>query len=90
MIINSLMNVIYNLLSLVLSPLDIPGFPDGTEESVSQFFDLIFGSAESVIGLLVPTVVFVLLGIIVTVEVGIHLYHFVIWILKKIPMLGIE
>lgn len=90
MIINSLMQLVYKLLSLVLTPLDIDGFPEGTQESVNNFFDIIFNSSESVIGLLIPSFTFILIGIIIAVEVGIHLYHFVMWVLKKIPMLGIE
>lgn len=90
MIVKTLMNLVYKILSLVLSPLNISGFPEGTAESVDSFFDMLFSSAESVIGLLVPTITFVLLGIILAVEVASHLIPFIMWILRKIPFLGIN
>ena len=31
-----------------------------------------------------------LFGIVVAIEVGIKIYHFVMWVLKKIPMLGVS
>lgn len=85
-----MMELVYKLLSLVLSPLSIPGFPEETTQNVADFFNILFDTSSSMIGLLVPTVTFVLIRIVITVEIGIHLYHFVLWILRKIPMLGIN
>lgn len=90
MIISGLMNLIYNFFELILSPINIEAMPDGSVDKVHNFFDILFTSSESVIGLLVPNICFILIGIIIGIEIGIHLYHFVMWILRKIPMLGIN
>lgn len=89
MIIELLMNVIYNLLSKLMV-FQIPKLP--TE--VYGYIDQAFGYIEAGAGLLanyVPLGYFmVLFGLILAIDAGILIYHFVLWILKKIPMAGIS
>lgn len=90
MIISSLMNVIYSFFEFILSPINIDSFPEGTAESIIEFLDMLFMTGQSIIGLLIPEFCQALLIIVITIEIGLHIFNFVMWILRKIPMLGIN
>ena len=75
-----LFKVVFNLLP------DVPSFPQTLLESLDTVFDTIFGHLDllglfvriDTIKTLVP-----LLIIVINFE---HIYHFVMWIIKKIPL----
>lgn len=89
MIIEGLLTGIYNLLNGILSSLDIPGIPPEMDAAFSEFF-VYLGYAKNLVGLVLPinlTPYFVVFFAIFGFE---HLYPVIMWILRKIPMLGIE
>lgn len=90
MILELLLNLIYSLFEFVTTDISIPALP----ESVHDMFDSIleyvtlgagFVSAYTHFGYLL-----VLFNIIITVELVLTAVYVVLWILKKVPMLGIE
>lgn len=91
MIVTSLLNAVYSILSALLSPFHVPGFDSDTLDNVTYVIDMIFGSCESFIGLFLPwgliktalTIVLIVIGLV-------EGYKLVMWILRKIPMLGIQ
>ena len=89
MIISGLLNGIYNLLNSVLSGLDIPGLPEEANSAIFDFFNLL-SSGKHLINFIIPidlTPYFTLYFAIFGFE---HLYPVIMWILRKIPMLGIK
>lgn len=90
MIIEGLMNLVYKLISIVLTPINISSFPEGTDEAVTDFLDLLFNNSQTIIGLFIPSIAFTLLLIVMGIEIAIHGYRFIMWVLRKIPMLGIN
>ncbi|MBQ8239825.1 MAG: hypothetical protein IJZ38_03145 [Bacteroides sp.] len=90
MIIKALMDLIYNLFVLLTSPISIPGLPD----EVSGFISYALEYIRLGIGLLANWTdigyLLVLFGIVVAVDVGVLLYKLVMWVIAKIPMIGIE
>lgn len=89
MIIEGLLNAIYNLLNSILSGLDIPSIPTETSLAIVKFFSY-FKFGDSLVNLVFPidmsnyfTIFFAMFGFE-------HLYPVIMWILRKIPMLGIE
>lgn len=90
MIIKTLLDLVYGLFSLLTVAIRIPSMPDG----VMQAIDGYMGYIRSGIGILANFCnlgyVLVLFGVIVAVDIGVLVYKFVLWILKKIPMIGIE
>ena len=89
MIIEGLLNAIYNLLNGILSSLNIPGIPAEMETAFEEFF-VYLGYAKNLVGLVLPinlTPFFVIFFAIFAFE---HLYPVIMWILRNIPMLGIE
>ena len=91
MIIETLLNVIISLFSTLLSFVNIPKIPDETINSVHNTLNSIIEKCAPLIDLVIPyNVAKGLLLIVIAIEIAIPVYHFVMWILKKIPMLGIE
>ena len=87
MIVKAIFDAILGLFKAVFNLLpDVPSFPQTLLESLDTVFDTIFGHLDllglfvriDTIKTLVP-----LLIIVINFE---HIYHFVMWIIKKIPL----
>lgn len=87
MIVKAIFDAILALFKAVFNLLpDVPSFPQTLLESLDTVFDTIFGHLDllglfvriDTIKTLVP-----LLIIVINFE---HIYHFVMWIIKKIPL----
>ena len=84
MLVEALGNLGVQILNAVLNILDVlPDMPQTVVSALSNFFDLVFDNC-SLIGFFVPLPLVVL---VVNFE---HIYAGVMWILRKIPVLGIE
>lgn len=91
MIVNALLNAIYKIFSVVFSVINIPPISADTIQAIDDLFTVIFDNTESIIGLFIPwTVVNILLPIIIVLEIALPVYHLVMWILRKIPFLGVS
>ena len=83
MIVESLLNAIYTVLNAVFSVINIPGMPDGMSDTL--------GYAGSLVSLFVPwSQVKVFFPILIVILASEEIYKLVMWVLKKIPMLGIS
>ena len=91
MLIETLTTWGLNLLNAVLNILDVlPDMPTSVVAALDDFFDLIFGNL-SVLNFFLPVSYvtgFVLVAVLV--ENFEHIYSAVMWVLRKIPVLGIE
>lgn len=89
MIIEGLLTLLKNLLNVLLV-FKIPQLP--TE--VSGYIDTMFGYLEtgaSILANYTPlSYLITLFGIILAVDAAVLIYHFVMWIIRKIPMLGMS
>ncbi len=90
MIIEALMKLLLKVFGLLTAAIHIPSLPD----SVSDFMQQALGYIKTGLQLLAVYTnleyLLVLFGIIIAIDVGIAIYHFVMWVLRKIPMLGIS
>lgn len=91
MIIETLLNAIFSIFEKVFSVINIPGMPDGMSEQVVSFFSDTLNYAGSLISLFVPwSQVKVFFPILIVILSSEEIYKIVMWVLKKIPMLGIS
>lgn len=91
MIIETLLNAIFSIFEKVFSVINIPGMPDGMSEQVVGFFSDTLNYAGSLISLFVPwSQVKVFFPILIVILASEEVYKLVMWVLKKIPMLGIS
>lgn len=90
MIIEALMNLLLKLFGLLTSAINIPSLPT----SVSTFMTDALSYIKTGLQLLAVYTnleyLLILFGLIIAIDIGIAVYHFVMWVLKKIPMLGIS
>lgn len=89
MIVMSLMNIVYKLLSLVLDPLNVPGMPDDFIASIETFFGY-FKHAADFIGFFLPINLVAFFTIWFAIFAVHHAYPLIMWILRKIPFLNLK
>lgn len=89
MIIESIMTVLKNVLNLLLV-INIPELPEQVMEYVNTFFDYMASGGGIVANYTPLGYLLVLLGVLIAVDVGIMVYHFVMWIIRKIPMVSMS
>lgn len=90
MIVSGLLNLIYKLFELLTTPIAIPQLPNDVGEYLYSAMDYIVSGFDLIATFFPLPYIGVLFGIIIAIDVGVSLYHFVMWVLKKIPMLGIS
>lgn len=90
MIIESVLNVIYNLFELLTSPIDLPNLPASVGDFMADALTYISMGAGILANYTHFSYLVTLLGLVLAVEVGIMLYNFVMYILHKIPFVNIK
>lgn len=90
MILKLLLDMLYGIFSVLTAPINIPDFPSESMAYLEQFFDYLAVGAGIFANYAPFTYVMILFGVIIAIDIGIKLYHFVMWVIKKIPMLGIK
>lgn len=89
MIIEGLLNVVFSILNTLLF-FEIPNLPNEVYLYIEDMFDYLVAGASILANYSPYQYMMTLFGIIITVDIAIHLYHFVMWVLNKIPMLDID
>lgn len=90
MIIKLLNAFVFNLISLLTTAINIPSLPDGVQSvmvSVTEYVTLGLGILANWTHL---SYLLSLLSVVVAVEVGVALYRLVMFVVAKIPMLGVK
>lgn len=84
------MNVVYVLFELLTLPISIPGLPDGVASVVTNALDFISVGVALLANYCDMGYLVTLFGVILAVDAGMMIYKFVMWVIKKIPMIGIQ
>lgn len=89
MIIEGLLKIIFNILSLIISQFNVPPAPEEFLNAIPEFFNIL-DLASGLISFVLPIKLSVFTVITVVIMVVEHGYPFIMWVLRKIPFLGIE
>lgn len=89
MIIELLLNAVYSLMNLLLV-IEIPDLPNEIYGFIDQAFTYITSGAGIVANYTPFDYLMTLFFLLLAVDAGIMVYHFVMWIIRKIPMLGVK
>lgn len=89
MILEMLLTLLKNLLNLLLV-FKIPSLPDDALNYIETIFTYLESGASILANYTPLAYLLVLFGIIVAIDIAIGIYHFVMWILKKIPVISIS
>lgn len=90
MIIQGLLSVVSTLIHLLFGFVNIPAMPEAIETSVDYVFDLLFNGVQFLGFVMHWEVVKVCLPVLLAVLLFEDVYYLVMWILRKLPFLGIE
>lgn len=90
MIINAIMGLLFVVVSILTTPINIPNIPDNVVTVVDGYIYYLSQGFSILSCYLDLGYLFTLFSLILLVDVGLLLYKFVMWILRKIPMLGIS
>lgn len=93
MIIEIILNMLKKVVFALFSWLDLPNMSDygtGFDDALA-LISQILESSQSLIDLLLPwEIVTFVLPIVIIIENFEHIYNFIMWVIRKIPMLGIK
>lgn len=90
MLTETTLSIIYNIFSFLSTPINIPDMPAKVEELFTQFLDYINMGLSILAAYTHIEYLLVLFGIVVAVDIGVILFKLIMWVIKKIPFLGIE
>ena len=90
MIIEALLSVLYTVFSALTSFIDIPSMPPEVAAVFQDFLQWLQVGLSILASYTHLSYLLVLFGIVMAVDIGISIYHFVMWVLKKIPILNIK
>lgn len=90
MILEIILNAIKSLLFLCFSWINLPSFPESLQSSLDSFLDLIF-SGINLFGFFIrPLTIQVVIPLLIIIINFDKVYKLTMFILKKIPFLGIK
>ena len=90
MIIQALLDLVYGVFYLLTTPINIPSLPDGVTSAIQTAVDYMASGAGLIANWTHLPYLLTLLGLVLAVDVGVMLYNFVMFILRKIPFFGIK
>lgn len=91
MIIESICDLFIKFFTGLLKFINIPQIPADVLAQVNSTIDTIIERGAELLDLFVPfNIAKVLLLIVLAIEAGVEIYHFVMWVIRKIPMAGMS
>lgn len=90
MLIQALLVLVKTLLTGFLAGLEFVTLPASVASFFLRFIDLIASGASFVNAFIHPTYVYSLLAFLLALDACVEGYHFIMWILKKIPFFNIQ
>lgn len=91
MIIEAICDQFIKVFTTLLSFITIPQVPEDVFSSVNSTIDTIISRGAELIDLFIPyDIAKTLLLIVIVIELVIHVYHFIMWVIRKIPMAGMS
>lgn len=90
MILEALLNLIFNLLKIVFGWISLPAFPEGLTNSIESFLNLIFDNVTLLGFFIRPTTIMIVVPILIILLNFEDIYKITMWILRKIPFLGLQ
>lgn len=90
MILNMVLGLMQSILSFILGLLPLPDVPGWLVELTETIFGYMRAGMGIVLFFVPQTVVQGALDLVILVWTVVHGYQLVLWVLRKIPMFGIE
>lgn len=90
MLVESLVSMLINVFDKLTSAIDIPALPASVDDMLWEVWDYLYSGAVILMNYTHWDYLRILFGIVLAIEAAFTIYKLVMWILRKIPMLGIS
>ena len=90
MLIKLLIDFIVNTFDFLTKNISIPSFPDETVEAIDSAIAYVVDGLGVLDNYIDVSFCLTLFGVYLAVEVALNVYYFIMWILKKVPFIGVE
>lgn len=90
MILEALLNMVFGLLKIVFGWISLPAFPEGLANSIDTFLNLIFDNLTLLGFFIRPSTIMIVVPILIVLLNFEDVYKITMWILRKIPFLGLQ
>ena len=90
MIVKGICELVYSLLSIVFSPVQLPQMPEGVQNVFDELLEVLKGSVGLASVFLDFNVIKWLIPVVLVVANFEKVWNMIMFILRKIPFLGIE
>lgn len=90
MIVKLSMQLLVSLLSLLLSGVQVLGLSQDVLDVLSDIYDALEQGASVVAAYTHFSYLCTLLSIVISVRAALALYHFIFWVLRKVPFWGVR
>lgn len=90
MILEAIFELVFMLLSIIFAPIQLPGLPSEVQTIVDQVIGYIVGAVDLLGFFLDWNMVKILIPIVIIIVNLDKIWHLIMFILRKIPFLGME
>ena len=90
MILEAIFELVFMLLSIIFAPIQLPGLPPEVQSIVDQVIGYIVGAVDLLGFFLDWNMVKILIPIVIIIVNLDKIWHLIMFILRKIPFLGME
>lgn len=93
MIVTILLSLVFMVINWILSAIAVvfPVFPEGFLTTISSYIQLIIDNGSALFFFVIrPSTFFIAIDILFFIYVAEPAYHFVMWVLRKVPFLNIS
>ena len=90
MILEVLLNLVFGLLKIVFGWISLSSFPSSLTSSIDTFLNLIFDNVTLLGFFIRPVTLSIIVPILIILLNFENLYKITMWILRKIPFLGLQ
>lgn len=90
MLIQLLIEFVFVAFEFFTSLVNLPDFPPTVDEYVGTFFEILKTGLAVLSNYLDLSYLFTLLSLYITLVLTLDIYKLIMWIIKKIPLLGIK
>lgn len=90
MIVNMLIDMLMGLIDFLTSGLNIPALPPEVMEVAASVTQYLVMGLQFIANYTHLDYLITLFGIVAAIDGSLLIYKFIMWVLRKIPMLGIE
>lgn len=89
-LLNFLWDLLFMLIEILFGWINIPAFPEELHNGINSFLDLIFNNLDFLGFFIRPETLKIVIPLLIFLINFKYIYKFVMWIIRKIPFLGIE